>query len=83
VTTGEVPPGVVTVMSTVPAEPVGEVAEHKMVVEQLTEVAAKLPKLAVVVALPVMKPVPVMATTVPAVSGPAFGLMDVIAGITS
>jgi hypothetical protein len=63
--------------------PLGEVAEHKMVEEQLTAVPGKLPKLALVVASPVMKPVPAMATTVPAASGPADGLTEVIAGTAS
>jgi hypothetical protein len=73
----EVPPGVVTVMSTVPADSAGEVTVQ-LVVEQLTAVAAVSPKLAVV--LPVTKLAPVRVTTVPPPSGPALGAMALMAG---
>jgi hypothetical protein len=74
------------VTSTMPAEPSGEVAEHRMVVEQLTAVAAAVPNLAVVVRAPEMKPVPAMATWVPAASGPDEpneDVTEVIAGTAS
>jgi len=76
-----VPPGVVTVMSTVPADCAGEVAVQRIVDEQLTDVPELRPKLAVVE--PTTKPVPATLTTVPATSGPAFGVTEVITGITS
>jgi len=63
----EVPPGVVTVRSTVPAEPDGEVATQVVVDEQLTEVPGVTPKATVVE--PTTKPVPVTVTTEPPVSG--------------
>jgi hypothetical protein len=68
-------------MSTVPADSAGEVAVQRIVVEQLTEVPAVVPNLAVVE--PTTKPVPAMVTTVPAKSGPALGLMPVTLGIVS
>ena len=67
------PPGVVTMMSTVPDDSEGEVAVHKVGDEQLTAVAVVAPNLAVV--LPMTKPAPVMVTTVPPPSGPALGAM--------
>ena len=77
------PPGVVTVTSTVPAASCGEVTVQLVVKLQLTSVAADPPKLAVVVALSAMKPVPVTVTTVPAASGPTLGLMAVTVGAAS
>ena len=71
----------VTVMSTMPATSVGEVAVQVVVEEQLTAVAAFVPNAAVVA--PGTKPVPVTVTTVPATSGPTFGLREVTAGTTS
>ena len=65
----------VTVTSTVPATPAGEVAVQVVVVEQLTEVSAVSPKAAVVE--PTTKPVPVMVTTVPPGTGPMDGEMPV------
>ena len=79
----EVPPGVLTVMWTVPTEPDGEVAVHNTADEQLTDVLAVSPKEAVVVAVPETKPVPVIDTAVPPPSGPADGVMEVIAGTGS
>ena len=67
--------------STFPAASAGEVAVHKTAEEQLTAVPAVSPKLAVVA--PVTKPVPVMDTAVPAVSGPADGLMALTVGTAS
>ena len=71
-----VPPDVVTVMSTVPREPAGEMAV--IVVELLTvKVAAVVPKLT---ALAPAKPVPVMVTVVAPVLGPEVGLTDLTLG---
>jgi hypothetical protein len=74
----EVPPGVETVRSTIPADSAGEVTEQVVVVEQVTAVAAVDPKLAVVD--PTTKPVPVTVTAVPPPSGPEIGLMAVTTG---
>ena len=82
-TGAEVPPGVVTVTSTVPATPTGEVAVQVVVLEHDTEVPALAPNLAVVVLVPVTNPVPVTVTTVDPPSGPAGGLMEVTVGIGS
>ena len=76
----EVPPGVVTVMSTVPAEADGEVATQLVTVEQVTAVADPVPNLTDMVDDPVMNPVPVMVTTVPPASGPATGVMEETVG---
>jgi len=78
----EVPPGVVTVTSTVPADSEGEVMVQ-LVVVQATAVAAVVPNLAVVEPDPATKPVPVTVTTAPPPRGPAGGLMEVTAGIGS
>jgi hypothetical protein len=78
---GDVPPGVVTVMSTVPASFAGEVAVHEVVDEQLTLVPAVPPKLAVVP--PTTKPVPVMVTPVPPTSGPALGDIPLTNGLVT
>jgi hypothetical protein len=64
-------------MSTVPAACAGEV-RVQVVVVQLAAVAGFWPKLAVVA--PAMKPVPETVTIVPAVSGPAFGLIELTLG---
>ena len=78
----EVPPGVVTVTSTVP-EPAGEVAVQEVVEEQDTPVAALEPKSTVVPAVAVRKLVPVIVTEVPPVVGPADGEMPVTVGTGS
>jgi hypothetical protein len=71
-----VPPGVVTVMSTVPAAPGGAVAE--IWVELFTEnVAAVPPKLTPVAPV---KPVPLIVTVVEPVVGPDVGLTLVTDG---
>ena len=71
-----VPPGVVTVMSTVPAAPTGAVAEIWL--ELFTEnVAAVPPKLTPVAPV---KPVPLIVTVVPPVVGPDVGLTLVTDG---
>ena len=77
----EVPPPVVVTVTLTGPLPEGEVAEHKIVDEQLTAVPAVPPKLAVVA--PGTKPVPAMATTVLPTSGPADGVSEVIVGIAS
>ena len=71
-----VPPGVVTVTSTVPATPVGAVAVIWL--ELFTEnVAAVPPKLTPVAPV---KPVPLIVTVVPPVVGPDVGLTLVTDG---
>ena len=77
---GEIPPAVLTVMSTVPAVEVGEVSTQEVVV-QLTTVDEDPPKRALVD--PEMKPVPVTVTEVPPARGPAIGLIAVIVGTAS
>jgi hypothetical protein len=73
----EVPPGVVTVTSTVPAEPAGEVAVMLVSLTTVTSMAAWVPKL---IAVAPVKPVPVMVTDVPPTSGPALGATAVTVG---
>ena len=73
-----VPPAVVRVRSTVPAEAAGAVATQVVVELQLTAVPAVPPKAAVVA--PVTKPEPVTVTTVAPPRGPAVGLMAVTTG---
>ena len=72
----DVPPGVVTVISTVPA-PGGDVA-----VIDVAELTVKLVALAApnFTALALENPVPVMVTDVPPVVAPAFGATAVTAG---
>jgi hypothetical protein len=71
-----VPPGVVTVMSTVPAAPAGAVAEIWLDL-LTTNVAAVPPKLTPVAPV---KPVPLIVTVVPPVVGPDVGLTLVTDG---
>ena len=66
----EVPPGVVTVVSTVPAASLGVVAVISVELTTLKEVAAVVPNLT---ALTEVKAVPVIVTTVPPPLGPALG----------
>ena len=73
----EVPPGVTTVTSTVPAEPAGAVAVILLVALTVNEVAAVEPKFTVET---LVKPVPVMVTVVPPADGPALGLTEVSVG---
>ena len=71
--------GVVTVTSTLPADPAGEVAAIS--VPETTEyVAAARPKST---ALAPVKPVPVMVTAVPPAGRPATGLTALTVGATS
>ena len=72
-----VPPGVVTVTSTVPAVPAGAVAVIWVALLTVTLVAAFEPKLT---EAPLTKFVPVIVTMVPPVVGPAVGLMLVTVG---
>jgi hypothetical protein len=73
----DVPAGVVTVTPTFPA-PAGLTAEIIVGLRTLNVVAAAVPN-----ATPVApaKPAPVIVTSVPPVSGPAFGLIAEIDGV--
>ena len=73
---GLVPPGVVTVTSTMPV-PAGAVAVTWVSEMTVTLVAGLGPKLTAVAPV---KPEPVMVTTVPPAAGPEVGLMPVNAG---
>ena len=75
----DVPVSFVTVMSTVPAVPAGEVAVME-VSETMVKLAALPAKLA---PLASAKPVPVMVTTVPPAIGPATGVIPVTLGVAS
>ena len=72
-----VPPGVVTVMSTVPALSAGEVAVIDVALLTVNAVAAVAPKLTAVAPV---KPVPVIVTEVPPAVGPLVGLTLVTVG---
>ncbi len=76
----EVPPGVVTVMSTVPAAPAGEVTVMVVGETTVTPVPGLAPNLTVA---PVTKPVPVTVTEVPPAVGPAFGATEATAEVAS
>lgn len=80
-TTAEVPPGVLSVTSTVPALWLGEVTEQLVVDVQLMAVAPLVPNLAVVA--PATNPAPVTLTTVRPATGPDDGLTEVIVGTGS
>ena len=71
------PPTVVTVTSTVPAEPAGAVAVTEVALFTVTLIAALVPKFTEVVPV---RFVPVTVTEVPAVSGPDAGLIEVTVG---
>ncbi len=73
----EVPPGVVTVTSTVPAVPAGAVAVSEVPDTTVMPVAAAVPNLTAV-APPRL--VPVTVTVVPPVAGPEVGLTPVTVG---
>jgi hypothetical protein len=75
----EGPPGVVTVTSTVPASPAGEVAVTLVSLATVNEVAAVLPKLTAVAPV---NAVPVTVTTVPPATGPEMGEILVTVGAT-
>jgi hypothetical protein len=72
-----VPPGVATVMSTVPADPAGAVALIWVALLTVNDVAGVEPKLTAV-ALP--RPPPLIVTVVPPASGPDAGLTPVTVG---
>ena len=74
----EVPPGVVTVMSTSPDPPAGLFAVIDVALLTVNVVAAVPPNLTVVE--PITKPVPVIATEVPV--GPDIGDLPVTVGST-
>lgn len=71
------PPGAVTVTSTVPAYPTGEVAMISVVLSTVKLDASEEPKLTAVVP---MKPFPIIMTEVLPVVGPEEGLMLVTTG---
>ena len=71
------PPGPVTVTSTVPAASAGLVAVICVAETTITLVAAVVPKSTAVAPL---KPVPVIVTDVPPADGPAAGLTAVTVG---
>jgi hypothetical protein len=73
----EVPPGVVTVTSTMLAAPAGEVALMLVSLATVNEVAASVPKSTAVAPV---NPVPVIVTTVPPAIGPALGRTVVTVG---
>ena len=73
----DVPPGVGTVISTVPAAPAGEIAVIEVSLFTVNEVAGVAPNLTPVAPV---KPDPVIAIEVPAANGPAVGKMPVTAG---
>jgi hypothetical protein len=72
----DVPPGVVTVISTVPV-PAGLVAVIEVALFTVYEAAAVLPNFT---PLAPVKPVPVIVTEVPPAIGPAAGEMLVMTG---
>jgi hypothetical protein len=72
-----VPPVVVTVTLTVPADSAGEVATIDVDELTVTAVAVTVPNITVA---PEAKLVPVMVTEVPPVVGPEVGLMPVTVG---
>ena len=71
------PPAVVTVTLTVPADSAGDVAIIEVAELTVTAVAVTVPNITVA---PEAKPVPVMVTEVPPVVGPDVGLMLVTVG---
>ena len=73
----DVPPAVVTVISTAPAPPAGEVAVIWVAELTVKAVAAVAPNLTAVAPL---RLVPVMITVVPPPVGPALGAIDVTEG---
>ena len=71
------PPGLVTVTSTVPADSAGLVAVICVAELTVKLLAAMVPKSTAVAPV---KPVPVIVTDVPPAAGPAAGLTPVTAG---
>jgi hypothetical protein len=74
----DVPPGVVTVTSTVPGLPAGAVTLQLVVEEQLTELTTVVPNCTVIE--PSTNELPVIATVVPPAAGPELGLTAVTVG---
>jgi len=72
-----VPPGVVTVTSTTPAAPAGEIAVTDVLLFTTTPVAAVPPKFTPVAPVRLF---PVMVTEVPPAIGPELGLTEVTVG---
>jgi hypothetical protein len=73
----DVPPGVVTVTSTVPAEPAGAVAVIDVSLTNVYDDAAVLPNITPVTPV---KPLPEMVTDVPPAAVPVVGEMPVTVG---
>src|SRR5579863_5700207 len=73
----DVPPAAVTVTSTVPAAPAGEVAVMEPLLTTVTPVAALVPNFTVD---PAVKLVPEMVTGVPPAVGPLLGLTPLTVG---
>ena len=73
----EVPPGVVTVTSTVPAAPAGEVAVIEVADTTVTPVASAVPNFTAVAPV---RLVPVMVTGVPPLVEPVVGLTALTVG---
>ena len=73
-----VPPGVVTVTSTVPADSAGTVAIKLVELVALTPVAGVVPNVTVT---PGTKPDPVMVTAFPPAKGPLWGTRLVTVGV--
>jgi hypothetical protein len=72
-----VPPGVVTVMSTAPADPAGEVAVIEVALVTENDDAAVPPKWTAVAPV---RFVPVIVTVVPPDAGPEVGLIELTVG---
>ncbi len=73
----EVPPAVVTVTWTAPADPAGEVTVNDVALTNPTETPAVAPNATVEAAV---NPDPVTVTVVPPANGPAAGAIPVTAG---
>jgi hypothetical protein len=80
---GDDKPPTVTMTSTTPALPAGEVAVHSVEESQLTSVAASVPKATLTASVADEKFVPEMVTGVPPPVEPDEGLTPVTDGVTS
>lgn len=76
-----VPPGVVTVTSTVPISPAGDTQVRVDALVTWTSVADAMPNETVVA--PLTNPEPLIVTVCPPAAGPLLGLTDVTVGATS
>jgi hypothetical protein len=74
----EVPPAVVTVTLTVPADSAGDVAVMEVAELTVTAVAVMVPNITVAEEV---KPVPMMVTEVPPAVLPLAGVIDVTVGL--